>query len=343
MNVTPATPPPLAGIPTTVRTGDHALRFLNVTYRYGRHVALDDLAFKVRRGEIMALLGPNGAGKSTTIALLMGLLRPQAGTVEVLGKLPRRAVSEGRVGAMLQTGSGNGLPPGVRVEAALRLVGRLQARRASFDTVVERAGIAPLLRRQTHQLSGGQAQSVRFAMALAGEPELVFLDEPTAAMDVAGRRAFWQMIRRFRREGRTIIFATHYLEEADQFAERVVVINRGHVVADGPGAALRAAVAARRVRFTCDRPPSNLLDTLEGVTSVEACGSNVVLDSLDADATVRSLVQQRVAFRDLEVTGAALEDAFLALTTRTGDGPCDPTARGVGDSPYDPTARQVAS
>lgn len=314
--VATTTPPPLAPSPNAAGERDPALRFLGVTYRYGRHVALDDLGFEVRQGEILALLGPNGAGKSTTIALLMGLLRAQAGTVEVLGTTPRRAVAQGRVGAMLQTGAGNGLPPGVRVDAALRLVARLQRRPAAFDTVVERAGITTLLRRQTQQLSGGQAQSVRFALALAGDPELVFLDEPTAAMDVAGRRSFWEMIRRFGREGRTIIFATHYLEEADQFAERVVVINHGRVVADGPGATLRAAVAARRVRFVCTQREPKVFDGLAGVTNVEIRGNCVSLDSLDADATVRALVQQRVAFRDLEVTGAALEDAFLALTSR---------------------------
>jgi ABC-2 type transport system ATP-binding protein len=171
-----------------------------VVHRYGRNLALDGMTLHIPRGQTVALLGPNGAGKSTTISHVLGLLRPDSGTVEVLGTTPRRAVASGRVGAMLQTGAGSGLPPGVRVEAALRLVRRLYKRPAPLDLVVERAGIAHLLSRNTHQLSGGQAQSVRFAIAIAGNPELVFLDEPTAAMDVAGRRAFWQMIRKFREE-----------------------------------------------------------------------------------------------------------------------------------------------
>ncbi len=293
-----------------------ALRFCGITHRYGRHTALDDLHLEVACGETLALLGPNGAGKSTTISLLLGLLRPTAGSVEVLGTTPRRAVAEGRVGAMLQTGSGSGLPPGVRVDATLRLVRRLYRHPAPFEVTVERAGIGPFLGRQTQRLSGGQAQRVRFAIAIAGDPELVFLDEPTAAMDVEGRRSFWRMIREFADEGRTIVFATHHLHEADQIADRVVVVNHGRVVADGPGAALKAAHATRKVRFVWEHPAVAVLDGLEGVTDVEVHGTCVTLDSLDPDATVRDLVRCHVAFHDLEVTGAGLEEAFVALTGR---------------------------
>jgi ABC-2 type transport system ATP-binding protein len=295
-----------------------ALRFEHVTHRYGAHVAVEDLSFEVAGGETVALLGPNGAGKSTTISLLLGLLRPCAGIVEVLGTTPRKAVAQGRVGAMLQTGSGSGLPPGVRVAATLELARRLYPRPAPFEVTVERAGVGALLDRQTQRLSGGQVQSVRFAIAIAGDPELVFLDEPTAAMDVAGRRSFWQMIRQFGREGRTVLFATHHLHEADQVADRVVVVNHGRVVADGPGATLKAAVSARRVRFVCEHPDSRVLDGLEGVTDVEIHGQGVTLGSLDADATVRALVGHRIAFSNLEVTGAGLEDAFVALTEDNG-------------------------
>ncbi len=295
-----------------------ALRFENVTHRYGAQVAVEDLSFEVSSGETVALLGPNGAGKSTTISLLLGLLRPCAGIVEVLGTTPRKAIAQGRVGAMLQTGSGSGLPPGVRVAATLELARRLYPRPAPFEVTVERAGVGALLDRQTQRLSGGQIQSVRFAIAIAGDPELVFLDEPTAAMDVAGRRSFWQMIRQFGREGRTVLFATHHLHEADQVADRVVVVNHGRVIADGPGATLKAAVSARRVRFVCEHPDRQALDALEGVTDVEIHGRGVTLGSLDADATVRALVSHRIAFSDLEVTGAGLEDAFVALTEDNG-------------------------
>ncbi len=291
-----------------------ALRFEGVSHRYGSHLALDDLCLEVARGETVALLGPNGAGKSTTISLLLGLLRPQMGSIEVLGATPHRAVAQGRVGAMLQTGPGSGLPSGVRVEAALQLARRLYPRPAPFDVTVERAGVGGLLDRQTQRLSGGQVQSVRFAIAIAGDPELVFLDEPTSAMDVSARRSFWRMIGQFSREGRTVLFATHHLHEADQIADRVVVVNHGRVVADGPGATLKAAVASRQVRFVCEHPDPARLDQLEGVTDVEVHGKGVALASLDADATVRALVRHHISFTDLEVTGAGLEDAFVALT-----------------------------
>jgi len=297
---------------TDSRGGDLALRFGGVVRRYGRHLALDHLDLEVRTGEMVALLGPNGAGKSTAIALLLGLLRPHEGTIEVLGTTARQAVAQGSVGAMLQTGSGSGLPPGVKVSEALALVRRLYRQPASF----ERAGIGPLLGSRTNALSGGEAQRVRFALAIAGDPKLVFLDEPTVAMDVDGRRTFWRMMRQFGEEGRTIVFATHHLEEADQSADRVVVINHGRVVADGPGATLKAAVAARHVRFVAADPDPDRYDRLEGVTDVEVCGAGVTLISLDADATARDLVRSGIPFKDLEVTGACLEDAFVALTGR---------------------------
>jgi ABC-2 type transport system ATP-binding protein len=291
-----------------------ALSFQTVTHRYGSRVALDRLDLDVPRGEVLALLGPNGAGKSTTISALLGLVRPQEGRVEVLGTDPRQSVAAGRVGAMLQAGSGIGLPPGVRVDDALGLVRRLYRRPAPRDQIVERANIGTLLRQRTDRLSGGQAQRVRFAIAIAGDPEVVFLDEPTSAMDVESRQGFWRMMRAFGDEGRTVLFATHHLAEADEIADRVVVLNHGKVVADGPGATLKAAVATRRLRFVLDRPDRADFSDLEGVTEVEIRGTGVSIDSLDADATIRDLVSRGVPFRDLEVTGAGLEQAFVTLT-----------------------------
>lgn len=298
-----------------------AVRFEGVHHTYGRHRALNGLDLTVTRGETVALLGPNGAGKSTTLSLLLGLLRPQTGIVEVLGTSPREAVARGRVGAMLQTGSGAGLPPGVRVDEALQLVRKLYPHPAPFDEIVERANIGALLRRPSTQLSGGQAQSVRFAMAIAGDPELVFLDEPTSAMDIVARRSFWHRIHEHAAEGRTTVFATHHLQEADQAADRVVVVNHGCVVAAGPGAALKAAVASKLVRFRCERPDPALLDGLEGVTEVDIRGTAISLTSLDADATVRSLAAQRVRFEDIEVTSPGLEEVFLMLTEAGGPPP----------------------
>lgn len=290
------------------------LAFRGVTHRYGARTALDLLDLEVRQGEVVALLGPNGAGKSTTISVLLGLIRSQEGSVEVLGTEPRRAVAEGRVGAMLQAGSGLGLPPGVRVDQALHLMRRLYRRPAPLDWIVEHADVADLLRRRTDRLSGGQAQRVRFAASIAGDPEIVVLDEPTSAMDVESRHGFWRMMRAFGDEGRTVVVATHHLAEADQIADRVVVLHHGRVAADGPGATLKAAVATRRVRFVTEQADRNLLSRLDGVTDVAVCGTGVSIESLDADATIRDMVGRGVCFRDLEITGAELEQAFVALT-----------------------------
>jgi ABC-2 type transport system ATP-binding protein len=312
LSILVAEPP---GVYAFERTRPVALSFRGVTHRYGPRIALDQLDLEVPQGEVLALLGPNGAGKSTTISLLLGLLRPHEGGVEVLGRDPRRAVADGRVGAMLQSGSGVGLPPGVRVDHALGLVRRLYQRPAPLAQIVERADIGTLLRRRTDRLSGGQAQRVRFAIAIAGDPEVVFLDEPTSAMDVESRQGFWRMMRGFGNEGRTVLFATHHLAEADEIADRVVVLNHGRVVADGPGATLKAAVSTRRLRFVTDRPDRGSLSELDGVTEVDICGTGVSIDSLDADSTIRDLVRRGVPFRDLEVTGAGLEQAFVALTS----------------------------
>jgi ABC-2 type transport system ATP-binding protein len=338
------------GVPAPAIVEAPGLRFVDVVHRYGDHVALDHLTLEVSRGETLALLGPNGAGKSTTISLFLGLLRPGAGTVEVFGTSPHDAMACGRVGAMLQQGSGNGLPPGVKVATALRMVSQLYPCPVALDSLAEVAGIADLLGRPTHRLSGGQAQRVRFAMAISGSPELLFLDEPTAAMDVHARQTFWRTIRKLGEDGRTVVFATHHLDEADN-ASRVVVINQGRVVADGPGATLKAAVAARQLRFVVDAPDGALLDRLQGVTDVRVRGRGVTLDSLDADATVRDLVGHGVAFRDLEVAGARLEEAFMALTSLlppAGDSPvsegpqvCDSEPPAGGDPPLESSPRHV--
>lgn len=293
-----------------------ALRFVDVVRRYGRHVALDHLSIEISQGETVALLGPNGAGKSTAIALFLGLLRPDAGTVEVLGQTPRQARARGLVGVMLQQATGNGLPPGVSVATVLGMVCRLYPGTEGVDALADRTGITPLLARRTNRLSGGEAQLVRFALSIAGRPQLLFLDEPTVAMDVQARRALWRTVRDLGDRGCTVIYATHHLDEVEN-ATRVVVVNRGKVVADGAGATLAAMATARRLRFTAESPDESQLDRLEGVTDVHVRGRKVTLDSLDADATVRDLVHQRVGFRDLEVAGGRLEDAFTTLVGGT--------------------------
>jgi ABC-2 type transport system ATP-binding protein len=291
-----------------------ALKFSGVVHRYRSIVALDHLDLEVSRGETLALLGPNGAGKSTAISILLGLQRPQEGEVSVLGTDPRSAMASGAVGAMLQVGGGSGLPHGVKVGDLVAMTSRLYRRPSPVSRTLARAGLTDLADRPTQRLSGGQAQRVRFALAIAGDPELVFLDEPTIAMDVEGRRSFWAMMRSFSQEGRTVVFATHHLDEVAAVADRIVVMRRGTVVANGCASTIKAAVPTRRVRFASPGADPARLRELDGVDAACLHGSQVVLDSLDADATVRALVSSGVAFSDIEVTGADLEQAFVALT-----------------------------
>ncbi|MBO0681637.1 MAG: ABC transporter ATP-binding protein [Candidatus Dormibacteraeota bacterium] len=286
-----------------------AVRLSGLVKSYGSTPAVDGIDLEIKPGETVALLGPNGAGKSTTIAMLLGLLTPDQGRVEIAGMTPRRAVATGRIGAMLQE---SGMMPGVRVGELLRFVRSLYARPLSLTELVEAAGLDGVLQRQADRLSGGQSQRVRFAMAIAGDPSVVVLDEPTSAMDVEARRAFWELIQRLSAAGRTILFATHYLEEADAAADRIVVIARGRRVADGTSATLKAALGDRRVRLTVDSGEADL-EQLDGVRQVQRHGQRITLYTDDSDATVRSLVHRQVSWRDLEVESPDLEQAFLTL------------------------------
>jgi ABC-2 type transport system ATP-binding protein len=258
----------------------------------------------------VALLGPNGAGKTTTIGLLLGLLSPGGGQVQVFGRVPSQAVAGGLVGAMLQD---TGLMPGVRVGELLAMVRGLYPKPLPLGDLVGIADLGSLLGRRADRLSGGQAQRVRFAVAIAGDPLLLVLDEPTAAMDVQARRNFWRQIRGFAGRGRTVLFATHYLHEADDAADRVVVIARGRKIADGPPAAIKARFGDWQVRFTLVRGSPDLLAALDGVRAVECDDARVILHSGDTDATVRSLAGSGLAWSGLEVGGLDLEASFLRL------------------------------
>jgi ABC-2 type transport system ATP-binding protein len=277
---------------------------------YGPTVALAGLDLHVAAGETVALLGPNGAGKTTTLGLLLGLLSPGRGEVRVYGRYPSQAVADGLVGAMLQDA---GLMPGVKVGELLTMVRGLYPRPLPFDELVRIAGLGSLLARRADRLSGGQAQRVRFAVAIAGDPLLLVLDEPTAAMDVQARRNFWTQIGHFAGRGRTVLFATHYLHEADDAADRVVVIAAGRKVADGPPAAIKAEFGDRRVRFTLAGGSTARLAGLDGVRAVDQDGARVTLHSADTDATVRSLISSGLAWSGLEVGGLDLETSFLRL------------------------------
>jgi ABC-2 type transport system ATP-binding protein len=257
-------------------------------------VAVDGVDLSVAPGEIVAFLGPNGAGKTTNVDLLLGLTRPNSGTVEVYGGTPRQAVAAGRVSAVMQTG---GLLPDFTVEETVRAIAATHGRTDRVATVIERAGLSAIAGRRVQACSGGEQQRLKFALALVPDPDLLILDEPTAGMDVATRQHFWDTMRADAAQGRTIVFATHYLAEADEFAQRTVLIARGRIVADGPTADVRASFGGRTVAF---RPPPDVVRP-DGLDPAWLHRVEQALGPLGVDG--------------LEVSSASLEAAFLALTT----------------------------
>jgi ABC-2 type transport system ATP-binding protein len=294
-------------------TGTPALAVSGLTVRYGDVLAVDALDLVIPSGQTVALLGPNGAGKSTIVNAVLGLLRPVAGAVQILGRDPEDAVRAGCVGAMLQHG---GLPSEARVGEVLSLVRRSYPECWPMEDLVATAGIEGLLGRDVGALSGGQRQRVLLALALAGAPPLLLLDEPTSAMDVEGRRAFWTTMRGLAGRGHTVVFATHHLDEADAVADRVIVVGGGRVIADGTSAEIKAGTSGRTISFAA--PPDRVLDGLPAVTAVSRQGSIVTLATGDAEATLRALLADGGRLPDLEVRGASLEDAVLSLTSPMG-------------------------
>lgn len=288
----------------------NALDISGLTVRHGDVLAVDGIDLRIGRGETVALLGPNGAGKSSTVSAVLGLLHPAAGTVRVLDRAPADAVRAGCVGAMLQHG---GLPSEARVGEVLHLVRRSYPDPWPLEDLVATTGIGGLHARPAEALSGGQRQRVVLALALAGQPPLLLLDEPTSAMDVEGRRAFWTTMRELAARGTTVVFATHHLEEADAVADRVVVLAGGRVVADGSSAEVRSAVSGRTVRLSVTEDAD--LTALPGVLSAERQAGTAVLTTTDPEATLRVLLDRGIPLADLEVRGASLEDAVLTLTT----------------------------
>ncbi|MFJ5027099.1 ATP-binding cassette domain-containing protein [Streptomyces sp. NPDC088560] len=287
-----------------------AVSFTGAVKAYGEVRAVDGVDLDIAPGETVALLGRNGAGKSTTIGLLLGLYEPDAGAVELFGAPPERSVRAGRVGAMLQEARP---VPRVTVGELVAFVASRYPAPMPAARALELAGIAGLAGRRVDRLSGGQVQRVRFAVALAGDPALLVLDEPTAALDVEARHAFWDSMRDYARHGHTVLFSTHYLEEADAHADRILIIDRGRIVADGTGEELRRAAGGNLVSLDlAGRDPEGLA-LLPGVRSVEVRGERARLRTDDSDATVIALAELG-AIRGLEVAPASLDDAFLTLT-----------------------------
>ncbi|AHH94141.1 ABC transporter ATP-binding protein [Kutzneria viridogrisea] len=289
-----------------------AVSLQGLVKHYGGVRAVDGVDLTIAPGEVVALLGPNGAGKSTTIDVLLGLSTPTSGAVTLFGRSPREAVSAGLVGAMLQSG---GLLEDATVAETVGLFSAVYPKSLSAAEAMRRAGVAEFAKRRIGSLSGGQRQRVRFATALASDPDLLVLDEPTVAMDVEGRREFWAAMRAYASTGRTVLFATHYLAEAEDYADRVVLLRSGRVAADGSVAEIGARAAGRVISARVPGVSAAELSTVAGVVDVQSRGDAVELSCVDSDGALRELLARYPQAMDIEVRGAGLEAAFLALTS----------------------------
>ncbi|MEH0823251.1 MULTISPECIES: ABC transporter ATP-binding protein [unclassified Micromonospora] len=287
------------------------------TRRYGDVLALDRLDLEVRAGELVGLLGPNGAGKSTLINLLVGLRRPTAGRVELFGGDPRDPASRRHLGVTPQE---TGLPGTLRVGEVVDFVAAHFPDPVPKAELLDRFGLTAQVKRQTGGLSGGQRRRLAVALAFLGRPRLVVLDEPTTGLDVEARHTLWEAIRAFHADGGTVLLSSHYLEEVEALAHRVVVMGRGRVLADDTVAAIRGIVGVRRVSLVAEALPA-----LPGVVGTTHTDGRTHLLTTDADQLVRDLVTAGVAFRDLEVRPTSLEEAFLAITADDGSAPAQPT------------------
>ena len=285
--------------------------FDNVSKHYGSLKAVDGLSLELRAGETVAILGPNGAGKSTSLDMLLALRKPTTGTIRMFGSDPYHAVKGGHVGAMLQSG---GLMPEVTVRELVTLVAGLHPRPVPVSTTLRRAGIEDVASRRVDRLSGGQTQRVRFALAIAGECDLIVLDEPTSAMDVETRQRFWASMREEVAEGKTLLFATHYLEEADTAADRILVVNRGRLLADGTPEDIKKRAGHKRMSFRLPGADEAVLLRLPAVISLETRHDLVQIQTSDSDATLYGVLDAGYRPTEIEVGSLGLEQAFLAIT-----------------------------
>ena len=294
---------------------DPLARLVGAVKRYGPLTALDGAELQLRRGELLALLGPNGAGKTTAIGLLLGLIRADAGTVELFGQDPQRIEARRRIGVMLQNAE---LPATLRVGELLRLTASYYPAPRALGETAELTGISDLLRRPYAKLSGGQQRRVQFALALCGRPDLLFLDEPTVGMDIEARQKLWAVIRQLLAEGCSILLTTHYLEEAEALADRVCVMAHGRMIHEGTVDELRARVALKRIRCLSGLP----VDTVQGwpeVSEVRRDGERLHIGTAEAEVVVRRLLDADRHLRELEVHRAGLAEAFTELTRDTGE------------------------
>ncbi|KAM9865362.1 Linearmycin resistance ATP-binding protein LnrL [Leucobacter aridicollis] len=293
-----------------------AIEIVGVERRFGSGDALvravDGVGLSIQRGEVVALLGPNGAGKTTLVDMMLGLSEPDRGAVRVLGAAPRAAVARGTLSAVLQTG---GLLADLTVRETVEVIASFHGAGQRVDDVLERADLTAIAGRRVSKCSGGEQQRVKFALALLPDPDVLILDEPTAGMDVTARRKFWDAMREDATAGRTIVFATHYLEEAEQFAGRTVVMNHGRIVADGATATLRASLGGRTLTATLPAGADALLAELRAdatVSELSASAGRLTLRAAHSDAVAARLLAAGAS--DLEIAAPTLETAFTALT-----------------------------
>ncbi|MGK5519927.1 ABC transporter ATP-binding protein [Micromonospora sp. URMC 107] len=304
----------LVATPTLGAVDPQAIDLSDVHKRYGDVRAVNGIDLRIAPGEVVALLGPNGAGKSTLVDMILGLTRPDRGEIRVFGHTPREAITRGVIGATLQDGA---LLDDVSIRELLTMVASLHAAPLPVAEVLRRTDLTDIADRRG-RLSGGQRQRLRLAMTLVSDPKLLVLDEPTVAMDVESRHVFWAAMREFTDSGRTVVFASHYLEEAEEFADRVVLVQAGTVIADGTVAEIRSVVAGRSLSATVPDATVEQLRLLPGVQSVESRGQRFELVCSDSDAAARELFARHPGAYDVEIGALGLEQAFLALTSTKG-------------------------
>ncbi|MGC2619529.1 MAG: ABC transporter ATP-binding protein [Acidobacteriaceae bacterium] len=299
-----------AAWPTPLSQTRAIAKLQSVTKRYGSVTALDNFSLTLNAGEVVALLGPNGAGKTTAVRLLLGLISPNTGTVRVLGRDPRDSDARIRIGAMLQISR---VPEMLKVREHIDLFRSYYPHPLPMAEIVKAAKLEGIEDKLFSQLSGGQKQRTLFALALCGNPDLIFLDEPTVGMDIESRRALWDQVRALSAAGKTVLLTTHYLEEADMLANRVVVINKGRIICEGTPAEIKQRVSGRRIRCITQLDP-DFLRTLPGVAQVDQDREAIVVLAENPESVVREMLLRDETLHGLEVSAAALEDAFLALT-----------------------------
>jgi ABC-2 type transport system ATP-binding protein len=299
-----------AAWPTPLSQTRAIAKLQSVTKRYGPVTALDDFSLTLHAGEVVALLGPNGAGKTTAVRLLLGLISPDAGSARVLGRDPRDSDARIRIGAMLQISR---VPEMLRVREHIDLFRSYYPHPLPMAEIVKAAKLEGIEDKMFGKLSGGQRQRTLFALALCGNPDLIFLDEPTVGMDIESRRALWDQVRSLSAAGKTVLLTTHYLEEADMLASRIVVINKGKVICEGTSSEIKQRVSGRRIRCITQLNP-DFLRTLPSVSEVQEDREAVVILAERPESVVREMLLRDETLHSLEVSAVALEDAFLALT-----------------------------